>query len=72
MEHHKKNDGMDGAFSRLSDALIWLACIPMTALLLLFAGAMWALKPRMIYFTIGSCLILSVTVIWAMSRANGM
>ncbi len=72
MEHPKKNDGMDEWFTPTQDALIFFGAVIGTAVLLLFAGAMWALKPRLIYFTIGSVLILSLTVIWAVSTANGM
>lgn len=72
----RKNDGMDGAFSRLSDFTLAAIQWPLVILVAAFMGLLrfgeWAFRPRMIYATIGSLLILSLTVIWAVSTANGM
>ena len=72
----RKMDGMDGAFSPLSDALLAVITWPLVGVTIAFLGllraAEWALKPRLIYATIGSVLVLSLAVIWAVSRANGM
>ena len=72
----KKHDDMDGAFGPVADfilaAIQWPLVILVAAFMGLLRAAEWAFRPRMIYATIGSLLILSLTVIWAMSRANGM
>lgn len=72
MEHPKKNDGMDEAFTPMSDALVWIGCAVLAGVLLLFSAAMWALRPRMIYATAFAALVFCLTVIWAVSTANGM
>lgn len=72
----RKVDGMDGAFSPLSDAILAVITWPLVGVTIAFLGllraAEWALKPRLIYATIGSVLVLSLAVIWAVSTANGM
>lgn len=67
-----KRDEMDRAFSPLSDALVWIGCAVLAGVLLLFSAAMWALRPRMIYATAFAALVFCLTVIWAVSAANGM
>mgnify|MGYP001370540242 CR=1 FL=1 len=72
----RKNDGMDGAFGPVADFILAVIQWPLVILVAAFMGllraAEWAFQPRMIYATIGSLLILSLTVIWAVSEANGM
>lgn len=68
----RKNDGMDRAFNRIHDAIVSALTWVLVGILALFSAAEWALRPRLIVATIASVLILSMTVIWAVSRANGM
>ena len=67
---------MDGAFGPVADFILAVIQWPLVILVAAFMGllraAEWAFQPRMIYATIGSLLILSLTVIWAVSEANGM
>ena len=72
----RKNDGMDGAFGPVADFILAVIQWPLVILVAAFMGilraAEWAFQPRMIYATIGSLLILSLTVIWAVSTNAGM
>lgn len=79
------DDGMDESFSNLGDKAVSAILMPLVfaaimarigralfaGLMAVFRAAEWALRPRMIYATVASLLILSLTVIWAVSRANG-
>ncbi len=68
----RKNDGMDGAFNWLHDALIYVLLPVVVAMVVLFTAAEWALDKNRVVWTALTAFVLSLGVIWGVSAWNGM
>ena len=67
-----EHDNMHNNSTWWEEVMIWLGASLGTILLLFFAGAMWALARKRIYWTTAITLIISLSWIWGLSHINGV